>query len=304
MDEQALNANLIRRVNLGDTLTRTAWRLPQHEAVVEGERRLTYAELNAEVNRLANALAGRGYGRGDPILLVAGNCLEFLQTYYACAKLGAVCVPINLLWGPAEVAYVVEHCGARAAIVAVPPNLTGSIHFEPALPGWRMRLAQATSQGFVTKFLAVYDEPFWRAEGLSGEGFAPHQFVRELYDNSPPSASVGVLCTFLPGESAEAAARMSYDVRRTAVLEGLAKFVGPRALEAVDYIETDWSAEEWTRGAYAATFGVGGLTRFGEDLRRPVGPLHWACADIAGVGHMHMEGGVRSGEAAAAAAAA
>ncbi len=191
---------------------------------------------------------------------------------------------------------------ARSAIVAIPPNLTGSIRFEPALPGWRMRLQQATSQGFVMKFLAVYDEPFWRADGLSGEGFAPHQFVREIYDNSPPSASVGVLCTFLPGENAEVAARMSHDARKRAVIEGLAKYVGPRALRAVDYIETDWSAEEWTRGAYAATFGIGGLTRFGEDLRRPVGPIHWACADIAGVGHMHMEGGIRSGEAAAAAA--
>ncbi len=188
---------------------------------------------------------------------------------------------------------------ARAAIVAVPPNLTSSIRFEPALPGWRMRLSEATSQGFVTKFLAVYDEPFWRADGLSGEGFAPHQFVRELYDNCPPSGSVGVLCTFLPGESAEKAARMSPDARRAAVLDGLAKFVGPRALDAIDYIETDWSAEEWTRGAYAATFAVGGLTRFGPDLRRPVGPIHWACADIAGVGHMHMEGGVRSADAAA-----
>ena len=188
---------------------------------------------------------------------------------------------------------------ARSAVVAIPPNLAASILFEPALPGWRMRLQQATSQGFVMKFLAVYDEPFWRADGLSGEGFAPHQFVREIYDNSPPSASVGVLCTFLPGENAEVAARMSTDARRAAVLEGLAKYVGPYALHAVDYIETDWSAEEWTRGAYASTFGIGGLTRFGEDLRRPVGPIHWACADIAGVGHMHMEGGVRSGEAAA-----
>jgi len=139
MDEQALNANLIRRVNLGDTLTRTAWRLPQHEAVVEGERRLTYAELNAEVNRLANALAGRGYGRGDPILLVAGNCLEFLQTYYACAKLGAVCVPINLLWGPAEVAYVVEHCGARAAIVEP--------QFAPLLGGAALEVFQTPLDG-------------------------------------------------------------------------------------------------------------------------------------------------------------
>jgi putrescine oxidase len=190
---------------------------------------------------------------------------------------------------------------AAAAIVAIPPNLTGAITFEPALPAWRMRLQQAISQGSVTKYLAVYDEPFWRANGLSGEGFAPYQLVRELYDNSPPSGAVGVLCTFLPGEQADAVARMSDGTRRAAVLEGMATFVGHRALEATDFIETDWTAEEWTRGAYAATFGIGGLTRFGPDLRRPVGPIHWACSDIAGRGHMHVEGAVRSGEAAAGA---
>jgi putrescine oxidase len=189
---------------------------------------------------------------------------------------------------------------AGAAVVAVPPNLAAAIRFEPALPAWRMRLQQASSQGSVTKILAVYPEPFWRADGLSGEGFAPHQFVRELYDNSPPSASVGVLCTFLPGEQAEFAGRLHPDRRKELVLEGMAAFVGPTALQATDYIETDWSAEEWTRGAYASTFGIGGLVRFGPDLRRPVGPIHWACSDISGFGHMHMEGATRSGDAAAA----
>jgi putrescine oxidase len=190
---------------------------------------------------------------------------------------------------------------ARAAVVAVAPNLAAAIRFEPALPSWRMSLQQASSQGSVTKYLAVYDRPFWREDGLSGEGLAPYGFVRELYDNTPPSASVGVLCTFLPGEQADLAARMAPDARRAAILEGLAAFVGPEALRATDLIETNWAAEEWTRGAYASTFGIGGLTRFGPDLRRPVGPIHWACSDIAGVGHMHMEGGVRSGDAAAAA---
>jgi putrescine oxidase len=189
---------------------------------------------------------------------------------------------------------------ARSAIVAVPPNLVGAIRFDPPLPAWRMYLQQALSQGSVTKFLAVYDHPFWREDGLSGEGFAPTAFVRELYDNTPPSASVGVLCTFLPGEQADAAARLAPAARRAAVLEGMAAFVGEEALRASDLVETNWAAEEWTRGAYANSFGIGGLTRFGRDLRRPVGPIHWACADIAGLGHMHMEGGVRSADAAAA----
>jgi putrescine oxidase len=189
---------------------------------------------------------------------------------------------------------------ARSVVVAVAPNLAAAIRFEPALPAWRMRLQQASSQGSVTKILAVYPEPFWRSDGLSGEGFAPHQFVRELYDNTPPSASVGVLCTFLPGEQAEFAGRLAPDRRKELVLEGMAKIVGPSALQATDYIETDWSAEEWTRGAYASTFGIGGLVRFGADLRRPLGPIHWACSDISGFGHMHMEGALRSGETAAA----
>jgi putrescine oxidase len=190
---------------------------------------------------------------------------------------------------------------AQAAVVAVPPNLTGAIRFDPPLPAWRLELEQATSQGSVIKVLAGYEEPFWRVDGLSGEGFAPRQVVRELYDNSPPSGAAGVLCTFLAGENADRAARLSPAARREAVLEGMAKYVGTAALRPTVYVETDWSAEEWTRGAYAASFGVGGLTRFGDDLRRPVGPVHWACADISGVGHMHMEGALRSGEAAAAA---
>ena len=164
-----------------------------------------------------------------------------------------------------------------------------------------MRLEQAISQGAVIKVLAVYDHPFWREDGLSGQGFSPGQLVSEVYDNSPPSGEPGVLVTFLAGENAEAAARLDPAARRAAVLDGFASYVGDEAREATDYIELDWSAEEWTRGAYAATFGVGGLTRFGADLRRPIGPIHWACTDIAGVGHMHMDGAIRSGEAAAAA---
>ena len=181
----------------------------------------------------------------------------------------------------------------------MPPNLASAIRFQPALPAWRLRLEQGLSQGSVTKMLAVYEQPFWRDEGLSGQGFAPYELVRELYDNSPPSASAGVLCTFLAGEFSERLGRMAPSDRRDAVLEGMAAYVGVRARQPVDLIETEWAGQEWTRGAYGTSFGVGGLSRFGEDLRRPIGPIHWACTDIAGVGHIHMEGATRSGARAA-----
>ena len=210
--------------------------------------------------------------------------------------------PVRTLhWTDARVQLAAGDHGvtADAAIVAVPPNIAGLIRYTPALPAWRMRLHQAMTQGDVIKVLAVYDEPFWRAEDLAGEGFAPYELVREVYDNTPPSGRPGVLCTFLAGERAESAGRLDEAERRKLVLAGFSRFFGPRALDAIDVVEQDWSAEEWTRGAYAATFGVGGLSRFGPDLRRPVGPIHWAGSDLAGVGHMHMEGAIRSGEAAA-----
>jgi acyl-CoA synthetase (AMP-forming)/AMP-acid ligase II len=120
MDAPTLHRNLVQRVNVGDMLTRTAWRTPEREAVVDGDRRYTYEALNALTNRLANTLRGRGIGRGDAVLLVAGNSAEFLAVYFACAKIGTVCVPANLRWGPREVAHVVDHCAPRLALVEPP----------------------------------------------------------------------------------------------------------------------------------------------------------------------------------------
>jgi acyl-CoA synthetase (AMP-forming)/AMP-acid ligase II len=117
MDERTLQRNLIQRVNVGDALTRTTWRTPDEEAIVDGDRRLTYTQLNAATNRLGHTLLERGIGRGDPVLLMAGNCAEFLQAYFALAKIGAIAVPINLLWGPGEVGYVIDHCKPQLALV-------------------------------------------------------------------------------------------------------------------------------------------------------------------------------------------
>ena len=116
-DDVDRSANLIRRINVGDTLTRTAARVPSLLAVVDGTRRVDYRTLNDQVNQLSNALAGSGYRRGDALALVSGNSLEFLLTYYACAKLGVVCVPINLGWRPTEIAYVLRHSQARGVVV-------------------------------------------------------------------------------------------------------------------------------------------------------------------------------------------
>jgi acyl-CoA synthetase (AMP-forming)/AMP-acid ligase II len=112
-----LARNLVGRINVGDSLTRTAAARPSQLAVVDGERRLSYADFNAYVNRLAHGLVGLGYERGAALALASGNSADFLAVYYACAKLGVVCVPINLGWQPDGVAYVLGHSQARGIVV-------------------------------------------------------------------------------------------------------------------------------------------------------------------------------------------
>ncbi|GAA3236723.1 acyl-CoA synthetase [Pseudonocardia petroleophila] len=112
--------NLVQRINVGDSLTRTAALRPTRPALVDGDRRWTYAEFNAWVNRLAHGLAARGYVRGEALGLASANSAEFLAVYYACAKLGVVCVPTNLGWRPDEVAYVLGHSRARGIVVEAP----------------------------------------------------------------------------------------------------------------------------------------------------------------------------------------
>jgi acyl-CoA synthetase (AMP-forming)/AMP-acid ligase II len=112
-----IDRNLISRVNVGDMLTRSAARSPDALAVVDGERRLNYREFNELANRTANALGALGYARGDALALMSTNNAEFLFVYFACAKLGVICVPINLFWRNKELGYVLHHARVKGVVV-------------------------------------------------------------------------------------------------------------------------------------------------------------------------------------------
>ncbi|WP_214326462.1 flavin monoamine oxidase family protein [Nonomuraea sediminis] len=184
---------------------------------------------------------------------------------------------------------------ARRVIVAVPPPLASGIRFSPGLPGDRDQLVQRLPMGRVVKVHVVYDEPFWRAQGLSGEANSERRPLGTVFDSTPPSGSPGVLTGFFEGRHADAMSRLGVDERRKQALEDLSGYFGPAALAAVDYLELDWAAEEWTRGCYGAFAGPGTLTRFGPALRAPIGPLHWAGTETATRWAGYMDGAVESG---------
>lgn len=91
-----LERNLIQRVCVGDVLTRTTQRFPNKVALVDGDVALTYAEFNAKVNQVARTLLQRGYQKGDVVATMCENTIEFVITYFACAKCGLVVMPLNI----------------------------------------------------------------------------------------------------------------------------------------------------------------------------------------------------------------
>ena len=165
--------------------------------------------------------------------------------------------------------------------MAIPPALAGRISYDPILPGARDQPTQRLPQGSVIKAQAIYDEPFWRGEGLSGIAADSGSPVSFTVDNSPVDGSPGVLMGFIEGDHARRLGPMEPDDRRRIVLESLGRSFGPRAASPRDYVELDWSEEEWTRGCYGAHFPPGVWTRYGQALRQPVDLIHWAGTETA-----------------------
>ncbi|MEV4345876.1 AMP-binding protein [Actinoplanes sp. NPDC049596] len=106
---------------IGENLERTVSRFGEREALVDvaAGRRWTYAQLNADVDRLARGLLGRGIGKGDRVGIWAPNCGEWVITQYATAKIGAILVNINPAYRTHELRFVVEQSGLRLLISAV-----------------------------------------------------------------------------------------------------------------------------------------------------------------------------------------
>jgi monoamine oxidase len=88
--------------------------------------------------------------------------------------------------------------------------------------------------------------------------------------------------------------------RRAAVLDVFGRLFGDRARAPERYIEKSWAEEQWTRGCYGCYMTPGGWTSYGSALRPPVGPVHWAGAEVATIWNGYMDGAVRSGERATA----
>src|SRR5262244_533248 len=126
-----LNHNLIHRFNVADALRRSAARSPQQRAIHFQGRELTYAEFDALTNRVARLLMANGIKHGDQVAILAANSPEYAATFFACGRIGAVLVPINLLFNAEDVDYVLQKTRAKALLID--PAFSGRVNNRPSI---------------------------------------------------------------------------------------------------------------------------------------------------------------------------
>ncbi len=188
---------------------------------------------------------------------------------------------------------------ARRAIVAVPIAIAGQIIYEPMLPVDRSFLHQRMPLGAVFKIALVYDAPFWRADGLSGQSFAPGSPANLTIDSCTDTGNPGVLTVITEGPVARQLGQLGEVERKTTVLDAVAERFGDKARSPVDYLEQNWTVERYSGGGMIAHAPPGVLTEFGPALREPCGRVHWAGSESSSVMYGFIDGAVRSGERAA-----
>ncbi|MBT4268437.1 MAG: long-chain-fatty-acid--CoA ligase [Deltaproteobacteria bacterium] len=103
-------------MTIGQTLLTNAFNFGDREAIVIGDIRATFAELNDAVNRRANALLELGVKKGHHVGTLFGNSMELIESIYALARIGAVVVPLNTRFSSAELIYVMDHSDVSTVI--------------------------------------------------------------------------------------------------------------------------------------------------------------------------------------------
>ena len=161
-----------------------------------------------------------------------------------------------------------------------------------------MQVTQRWPQGLVIKVSMVYSAPFWRDDGLNGTSYDHLSLMGETADSSNPEtySKAGILTGFVYTDNARKVAPLPAEERKGVLLGEVAKRFGPKALEPVNYHESNWTEAQWTRGCFTGFLTPGATTLFGSAVRDPVGPIHWAGTETSTDWPSFIDGAIRSGE--------
>jgi monoamine oxidase len=188
---------------------------------------------------------------------------------------------------------------ARRVIVAIPLAIATSIVYEPMLPVDRAFLHQRLPSGAVIKTSIFYEEPFWRADGFSGQSAAPGSPATLTIDACTNTANPGIMCVITEGPAARRLTGLDEAERKELVIAELVDRFGDKAKTPLEYHEQNWTVERYSGGGMIGHAPTGVLTEYGYTLRPPCGRVHWAGTESSAIMCGWIDGAVRSGERAA-----
>ena len=298
-----------------DALSVRAWLSAGHvptrlaRDLVEATVRACFAAELSEVSLLNWLFLARSAGGIESLMNIAGGYQDsqFVGGVgqvpdAVAAALGDAVVLGSPVTGVRQRADRVEVAGARATVtarrvvLALPRALAAGIRFDPVLPADHALLIHQVPAGTEIKMVALYDEPFWRHDGVSGATVATDDRIEVTLDTCQPGHSEGVIAGYCAGPRARRWRRCRRASGAAAFLRMLTTRLGPKAASPGEVLEQNWAEEQWTRGCSMGHFPTGVLTQYGPRLREPVGRLHWAGTETASTSYGAMDGAVRSGE--------
>lgn len=185
---------------------------------------------------------------------------------------------------------------AQYAIVTTAPAHRADIEFDPALPETSEGLTRTWRMGALSKAFVAYEKPFWRAEGLSGEGITDTGTVFITFDVSPSDGGPGILMAFCDPRVYDG---FSPEIRRKRVVEQLVDLYGAQAGAPIDYIDHCWGTDDFAPGGPNPAVAPYATTSYAGALTEPHGRVDWAGVETAGEWAGTMNGAVLTGLRAA-----
>jgi monoamine oxidase len=194
---------------------------------------------------------------------------------------------------------------AAALVVATGTVVLRHIRFAPPLSPLNQLAVERSFNGTYSKFVLVYERPWWAARGLSGLAMMPEGAVRATFDTSDGNSAEGLaprqysLTAFLTGPLGAQWSALPAGERRAAVLDQVAAAFGEEARHPTETFEQEWMKDEWARGAPGALLGPGQFLALGAAFMAPEVNMFFAGTDNARDHPGYMEGAVIAGKDAA-----
>jgi long-chain acyl-CoA synthetase len=163
---------------------------PDREAVVSGETRLSYAQLNDEVARVAGGLSALGVGQGDRVALLLGNGIPFVVLTYAAARIGATTVPMSIRDQMPGIRHALANSGASALIVEA--AFAGIVPDPEETPSLRLRMVVGAELGYLDYETLRSHEPLGAAAEMDEE-----EVATILYTSGTTGVPKGAMLTGL-----------------------------------------------------------------------------------------------------------